>query len=64
MLAFAGAPAAFPVAAHNVELHRYLRWASLIENESENFIRDEIKERPYLGIHLRNGVDWVSIIID
>jgi peptide-O-fucosyltransferase len=60
VLAFSGAPAAFPILERDVELHKYFKWSSLIENEADKFIKEEIGKGPFLGIHLRNGADWVT----
>ena len=61
VLAFTGAPAAFPVARQDVSLQQYLQWSSYIEDLADGFIRDNIPRRPFLGIHLRNDLDWVKL---
>ena len=61
VLAFTGAPAAFPVARQDVGLQQYLQWSSYIEDLADGFIRDNIPHRPFLGIHLRNDLDWVKL---
>jgi len=60
-LAFTGAPAAFPVARQDVDLQQYLQWSSYIEDLADGFIRDNIPRQPFLGIHLRNDLDWVKL---
>lgn len=60
VLAFTGAPAAFPVEQHNVGLQGYLEWSEYITNLASKFIRDEIGDQKFIGIHMRNGADWVS----
>ncbi|XP_022695303.1 GDP-fucose protein O-fucosyltransferase 1-like isoform X2 [Varroa jacobsoni] len=60
VLAFTGAPAAFPVQEHNRHLQGYLEFADNIVEEANNFIY-YIRENyagPFVGIHLRNGADW------
>lgn len=59
VLAFVGAPASFPIQKENVDIHRYLKWDDGIENLANIFINDRIKPGKFIGIHLRNGVDWV-----
>ncbi|XP_058064759.1 GDP-fucose protein O-fucosyltransferase 1, partial [Anopheles bellator] len=59
VLAFTGAPATFPVQQENVALHRYLRWSERFESEAKLFIRDSLPKGAFIGIHLRNGIDWV-----
>ena len=59
VLAFTGAPAAFPIQQPNVDLQRYLVWSDAIDTKAETFIQQNLK-RPFLGIHMRNGIDWVS----
>lgn len=58
VLAFTGAPASFPVQAENRNLHQYLVWNTNIKNQAINFIRSTLPVGPFIGIHLRNGVDW------
>lgn len=58
VLAFTGAPATFPVQSHNVELQRYLMWASSMQTAATNWIRKNMPRAAFIGIHLRNGIDW------
>ncbi|CAH2104709.1 unnamed protein product [Euphydryas editha] len=60
VLAFTGAPASFPVQSENVHLQRYVTWNSDILNKSKLFIKNNFKGGGFLGIHLRNGQDWVK----
>ena len=61
VLAFTGAPGSFPIRERDLPLHKYLRWSDNIEEAAEKFISEKI-QRPYLGIHMRNGPDWVGVI--
>ena len=63
VIAFTGAPAQFPVEQQHVSLHRYLQWSDYIEELANSFIRANIPGRPFLGIHLRNDVDWVKLSV-
>nr|CAD7205217.1 unnamed protein product [Timema douglasi] len=59
VLAFTGAPASFPVQIENRELHRYLVWNKDIQSKAQEFIREKLPRGAFVGIHLRNGIDWV-----
>ena len=58
VLAFTGAPAPYPVQKENVILHKYLKWNDNILLQAEEFVKDQLPPGPFIGIHLRNGVDW------
>lgn len=55
-----GAPASFPVQFENVHLQKYLTWSTDILNKSRSFIKKNMYGGGFLGIHLRNGQDWVK----
>lgn len=59
VLAFVGAPASFPVQIENLELHRYLAWSDNIATAAKEFIKNKLPRGSFIGIHLRNGIDWV-----
>ncbi|KDR22209.1 GDP-fucose protein O-fucosyltransferase 1 [Zootermopsis nevadensis] len=59
VLAFTGAPASFPVQLENRELHRYMHWSEPIQGQAHDFIRQKLPKGAFIGIHLRNGIDWV-----
>lgn len=58
VLAFTGAPAAFPVQKENVPLQKYLVWTEEMQAKATNWVKSTLPKGAYLGIHLRNGVDW------
>ena len=58
VLAFIGAPAAYPVSKKNRHIQKYIEWSSEVATKSQQFIDNNIKF-PFIGIHLRNGIDWV-----
>lgn len=62
VIAFTGAPASFPVDQRNVELHRYLHWSDYINHLADQFIRETFSGQPFIGIHMRNGEDWVGSV--
>lgn len=63
VLALRGAPAAFPVAEKDVPLQKYIQWSDKIQDEIDHHIHKLFNNDPYVGIHLRNGADWVIICL-
>lgn len=59
VLSFVGAPASFPIQKENIGIHKYLKWSEEIDNLANSFINNRIKPGKFVGIHLRNGIDWV-----
>lgn len=59
VIAFTGAPATFPVQAENVHLHKYLKWSDEIDMKANDFIKNSLPKGAFIGIHLRNGIDWI-----
>ncbi|XP_011664107.2 GDP-fucose protein O-fucosyltransferase 1 [Strongylocentrotus purpuratus] len=60
VIALSGAPAGFPVTRENRELHRYLHWSEKIEQQADKFIEDNLSEGPFVGVHMRQGSDWIN----
>ncbi len=61
VLAFTGAPGAFPVIKENVDLQVHLHWSDEIEAKATKFLMNHNKKKEFLiAVHLRNGVDFVS----
>ncbi|KAK7100919.1 GDP-fucose protein O-fucosyltransferase 1-like [Littorina saxatilis] len=60
VIALKGAPASFPVREHHVPLHRYLQWSDLMESQANDYINTHFPGETFVGIHLRNGPDWVN----
>ena len=63
VLAFTGAPASFPVQIENKELQKYLIWNDEMIKKAKEFIKTKLPAGAFVGIHLRNGIDWVSDLI-
>lgn len=63
VLAFTGAPASFPVQLENKRLHKYVEWNIDMLNKAKTFIKQKLPKGAFIGIHLRNGIDWVFIYI-
>ena len=59
VLAFRGAPASFPVEEQNRQAHAFLKWSQKINSEVDEYIQNNLPKGPFVGIHLRNGIDWV-----
>lgn len=59
VLAFTGAPGSFPVQIENRNLQKYLVWSDRIQMLSKNFIKNYLPKGAFIGVHFRNGVDWV-----
>ncbi|XP_015604105.1 GDP-fucose protein O-fucosyltransferase 1 [Cephus cinctus] len=59
VLAFTGAPASFPVQFENKKLQRFLDWNDDMHARARNFIKTNLPKGSFVGIHLRNGIDWV-----
>ncbi|XP_066597283.1 GDP-fucose protein O-fucosyltransferase 1 [Prorops nasuta] len=58
VLAFTGAPASFPVQLENKQLHKCLEWNDDVIKNAKTFIKEILPRGEFIGIHLRNGVDW------
>ncbi|VDN94052.1 unnamed protein product [Brugia pahangi] len=63
VLSFISAPVAFPARTDHHHLQRYLRWSEPIVTEANKFIAESL-EKPFIGIHLRNDIDWVIFFLN
>ncbi|KAK3751827.1 hypothetical protein QZH41_013285, partial [Actinostola sp. cb2023] len=60
ILAFKGAPAPYPVIEPNRKLQQYLEWSTKLLTQAEELLNKTLPEGPFVGIHLRNGIDWYN----
>ena len=58
VLAFTGAPASFPVQLDNVKLQEFVVFNEFWRGLAENWVKRNLPKGPFVGIHLRNGMDW------
>ena len=60
VIALRGAPAPYPMLSSNRHLQQYLQVSDFIESEAQKFIDENFANQSFIGIHLRNGADWVK----
>lgn len=63
VLAFTGAPGSFPVQFENKHLQKCLNWNNDMLNKAKVFIKEKLPKGAFIGIHLRNGIDWVIVLL-
>ncbi|ELT90125.1 hypothetical protein CAPTEDRAFT_1241 [Capitella teleta] len=63
VLAMRGAPAPFPMIAADRPLQKYLVFSDRIREEADKYIEDHFSGQKFVGIHLRNGVDWENACV-
>ncbi|KRY66526.1 GDP-fucose protein O-fucosyltransferase 1 [Trichinella pseudospiralis] len=61
VLAFKGAPGAFPSNPEDHALQKYLVWTPNVQNKADTFISENLRGQPFLGVHLRNNRDWPNV---
>ena len=61
VIALMGAPGSFPVLEKDRWLQKFVKWSLKIEKKAKEFIKRMLRNEPFVGIHLRNGIDFVSI---
>lgn len=59
VLAFTGPPASFPVQQENLGLQRFLPWSNTWTTRAQVWLKTNLPPGPFVGLHLRNGEDWV-----
>ncbi|CAF0708677.1 unnamed protein product [Brachionus calyciflorus] len=64
VLAFRGAPASYPIKKDDRINQRYIVWSDSIISEVDSLIKKFFDDEKYIGIHLRNGIDWSNACRD
>ncbi|CAF1047289.1 unnamed protein product [Didymodactylos carnosus] len=59
-----GAPASFPMLSNHRYLQKYLKWSTKIMDEIHQHQQTLFNSSKYIGIHLRNDVDWLRACSD
>ena len=62
VIAMRGAPATYPILERHRHLQRHLVFSEHIEEEAQHYIDSNFPGEKFVGIHLRNGIDWVRIL--
>lgn len=60
VIAMRGAPASFPMKPSLWSLQRFLVLSDAIQQEAEVYINEYFPAKSFIGIHLRNGIDWTN----
>lgn len=56
-----GAPASFPMQQEHVQLQKYMEFSDSLLVQADAILQTHFNgSREYVGIHLRNGEDWVN----
>ena len=63
VIALMGAPGAFPVHKQDRWLQKFVQWSEKVEKKAKEFIDRVLNNEPFVGIHLRNGIDFVSAAV-
>ncbi|EDO34766.1 predicted protein [Nematostella vectensis] len=58
VIALMGAPGSFPCETQNKWLQKYVKWSVSINKKADKFITEVLPDGPFVGIHLRNGIDF------
>lgn len=61
VIALMGAPGSFPVHEKDRWLQKFVQWSVKIKKKAKEFLTSILQNEPFVGIHLRNGIDFVSI---
>ncbi|XP_041484097.1 GDP-fucose protein O-fucosyltransferase 1-like [Lytechinus variegatus] len=60
VLALKGAPAPFPMREANRKIQNFFKWNERLFAEAKHHMDELFNGEPYVGIHLRTGIDWVK----
>lgn len=60
VIALKGAPATYPIRKSDRENQKYVVWSDDVNDQVNNFIKKTFGDEKFIGIHLRNGPDWLN----
>jgi peptide-O-fucosyltransferase len=60
VIALKGAPATYPILKSDRSNQKYLKWSKEIDKQVDDIINENFRNEKFIGIHLRNGQDWVN----
>ena len=60
VIALKGAPAPFPMLPSLWHLQKHLVFSDYIMRQANKYIEENFPYKSFIGIHLRNGADWVG----
>ena len=46
----------------NRQAHAFLKWSDKMTKEVDEYVQNTLPKGPFVGIHLRNGIDWVRTV--
>lgn len=61
VIAFQGAPGSFPSTPATQHIQKYIEFSQKILLLADEFIREEMKGKRFVAIHLRNGIDLTRV---
>ncbi|XP_071809326.1 GDP-fucose protein O-fucosyltransferase 1-like [Asterias amurensis] len=59
VIALRGSPGSYPMLGGNRAIQKYFKWESKFFQEAGTYIKETFQDEGFVGIHLRNGIDWV-----
>ena len=62
VIALRGSPGSYPMLGGNRAIQKYFKWEPKFFQEAGTYIKETFQDEGFVGIHLRNGIDWVSKI--
>lgn len=63
VIALKGAPASYPIKAEHRSNQMYMKWSDSMNEQVDDYIEKTFGKEKFIGIHLRNGIDWVNACV-